>query len=505
MKISIKQTVKTIAVTAALVTAPLAQATNGYFTIGAGAKNRSMAGAGIAFGQDALASALNPATLAGIGTRVDGGVEIFNPQREATVDASGMVTPDLDGPGPATSLSGIKSNANSGATLFAVPNIGFTKDFGNGLTAGLAITANGGMNTRYNTNLYTNAVAPVIGQSSNNNFPTPQSPPGPSGFAGLLETGFGVNPNTIDAAMGQLLSNPNLGPSLGVNLAQLLFAPTIAYQITQNHSVGFAPVIGYQRFRAYGLGIFAGFSSDPANLTNKGDDDAWGIGGRIGYQGKFGPVSFGATATSKIYMQEFDNYAGLFAEQGDFDIPATYGVGLAIEVTPKITFAADVSRILYGDVNAIANDGPTGDEFFSGFAFALSGGTAPGTSVSNPLGSNNGWGFGWDDVTIYKVGVNYAHSNKWTFRAGFNYAELPYDDDQALFNVLAPAVVEQHITAGFTYAPDASSEISATYMHALRNEVDYTYNGSGGFTGFSFSADQAMQQNALEISYAKKF
>ncbi len=505
MKIRLKQTLSSLAVAAALVAAPLAEATNGYFRIGYGAKNRGMAGAGIAYGQDTLASAVNPAALAGMGNRWDAGLEIFNPQRESTVDARGMVVDAANFPFVATDLQGRKANANSGATLFAVPNMGFSKDMGGGLTAGLAIVANGGMNTRYNQNLYTNAVAPVIGQSSSNAFPSPPNPPGPSGFAGLLEFGFGVPAANIDAAMGQLLSSPDLGPSLGVNLAQLLITPTIAYQITPNHSIGFSPIIGYQRFRAYGLGIFAGFSSDPGKLTNKGDDDAWGGGARIGYQGKIGPVSFGASATSKIYMQEFDNYAGLFAEKGDFDIPATYGAGLAIEVTSKLTVAADVSRILYSGVAAINNDGPTANEFLSGFAFALSGGTAPGTSVSNPLGTNDGWGFGWDDVTVYKVGVNYAYSNKWAFRAGFNYAKTPYDDDQALFNVLAPAVVEKHVTAGFTYSPDTSSELTATYMHAFRNDVENTYQGSGGFAPFSFSARNAMQQNAIEVSYSRKF
>ncbi len=488
MRHTLRQALTTLAVATALVMAPIVQATNGYFKIGYGTKNRGMAGAGMAYGQDALAPGINPATLVGIGTRIDGGVEIFNPQREGTVDSTGL--------GP----TGVQANANSGATLFAIPNLGFSKDLGNGLTAGLAILANGGMNTRYNTNLFTNAFVPVIG--------VPSGFGGPSGFAGLIE-GAGAPSADIEAVLLALGADPDFGPSLGINLSQLLITPTIAYQLSQNHSIGFSPVLAYQRFRAYGLGLFKGFSSDPGHVTNKGDDDAWGGGARIGYQGKIGPVSFGASATSKIYMQEFDDYAGLFAEQGDFDIPPTYGVGLAIEVTSKLTIAADVSRILYGEVAAISNKGPTADEFFNGFAAVLAGANTNGLpfAVSNPLGSDNGWGFGWDDATVYKIGVNYAYSPKWTFRTGFNYSEVPYDDDQSLFNVLAPAVVEKHVTAGFTYAPDADSEVSVTYMHAFRNDTEATYTGSatGGFAGFSFGAKNAMQQNSIEISYAKKF
>lgn len=496
----LRHTIVAMTAAATVMTAPLTHATNGYFKIGYGAKNRGLAGVGMAYGQDSLAAAINPAALAGMGDRVDAGVELFSPLREATVDARGLSAPDFG----AGALSGAEAHAASDANLFAIPNFGLAWNSGR-VTLGLAVVANGGMNTRYSENLFFNSVAPVIGQSSNNSFPTPPLPPGPSGFAGLLENGFGVSANSIDAAMGQLLSAPGLNSTLGVNLEQALITPTLAWQMTDHQSLGVSPIIGYQRFRAYGLGIFTAFSSKPTHVTNQGDDDAWGYGGRIGYKGTFGPLSIGASATSKIYMSKFSKYSGLFAEQGDFDIPATYGAGIALAVTPKLHIGFDVSRILYGDVAAISNNGPTANEFLSAFAYALSQGTAPGTSIASPLGTNKGWGFGWKDMTIYKAGVDYAYNSHWTFRAGFNYSKAPYDSDQALFNVLAPAVVEKHATVGFTYAPSDASEFTVTYMHAFRNTVDNTYQGSGPFTGFSYSARNGMQQNALEVSYGMRF
>ncbi|HHO68961.1 MAG TPA: hypothetical protein ENK12_08020, partial [Gammaproteobacteria bacterium] len=84
MKRTLKRTLTSLAVASAIVAAPLAQATNGYFKIGYGSKNRGMAGAGMAYGQDSLAPSINPAALAGMGDRFDVGVELFNPQREGT-------------------------------------------------------------------------------------------------------------------------------------------------------------------------------------------------------------------------------------------------------------------------------------------------------------------------------------------------------------------------------------------------------------------------------------
>ncbi len=498
MKGILKHTLTPLAL-ASLLVAPLAQATNGYFKIGAGSKNRGMAGAGIAFGQDAMTSAINPAALSGIGSRLDVGVELFKPKRSGEVDARGMAIPDL-GNGP---RQGAVSDEKSRSNTFFIPHLGISKAWSKRITIGMAMVGNGGMNTRYGDadtgtgNIYTTAFAPVIGDTSTGAF----QPGGPSGFAGFLEAN-GVPASQMDPNLAALYTNPNSGPSLGVNLAQLLITPTIAYKIGDHHSIGFSPVIGYQAFRAYGLGLFQGLSSNPGKVTNNGNDEAYGIGAQIGYLGTFGPVSIGATARSKIYMEEFDDYAGLFAEQGDFDIPPTFGAGVAFQATPGLTIAADVTRILYSEVAAIANKGPTADEFFNALTGSLIGNPA---LVSNPLGSNDGWGFGWDDVWVYKIGVNYAYNNDWTFRAGFNYSQVPYDNDQALFNVLAPAVVEKHITAGFTRSLSPASEITVTYMHALRNNVDYTYQGTGANAGFSYTAENNMYQNALEVSYGLRF
>jgi long-chain fatty acid transport protein len=514
MKGILKRAVASAAV-AAVLASPLAQATNGYFKIGYGAKNRGMAGAGMAFAQDSLAPAVNPATLASVEDRVDAGLELFKPKRRGRVDATGIGVPDLG----AGAAQGANSSENSRSNTFLIPSFGISKAWSSNFTLGLAVVANGGLNTRYGNadgvfpgsgNIFTDAFAPVVGDTTSSTFV-----PGPSGFGGFLEvigpdgvpgSGDEVPTAVLDANLANLYGNSNTTPSLGVNLAQVLLTPTIVWKINQNHSLGFSPVIGHQAFRAYGLGLFQAFSSDPGNVTNKGDDDSWGLGARVGYQGTFGMFSFGASATSKIYMEEFDDYSGLFAEQGDFDIPATFGGGIAVHFTPKLTVAADVTRILYGDVKAIANDGPTADEFFGAFLNALANPAPnPGAFVPRALGNNNGFGFGWDDVTVYKVGVNYALNSSWTLRGGFNYSEVPYDDDQALFNVLAPAVVEKHITAGFTYSPSQSQELTVTYMHALNNDVEYTYEGSGSFTGFSYTAKNKMYQNAIEASYAWKF
>jgi long-chain fatty acid transport protein len=512
MKAILKRTLTSLAA-AALVASPLANATNGYFLVGAGSKNRGVAGAGIAFPQDAMASATNPASITAIGNRVDVGAEFFKPKRRGVVDASGIDT-SVAGPIPGyTPLAGQRAEKKSGSNVFFIPHLGFTKAWTDRITLGFAIAGNGGMNTRYGDanagvvgagNLYTDAFAPVVGTCSDAGAGCPTGPGLPplfSGFAGLLEA-QGVPSSVLAPNLQNLYLNPNNSPSLGVNLAQVLVTPTIAYKINEHHSIGFSPVIGVQEFRAFGLGLFQALSDNPGSVTNRGNDLVYGFGAQVGYMGTFDWLSIGATARSKIYMDEFNKYKGLFAEQGDFDVPPTFGVGIGVKPTSKLTIAADVTRILYSQVDAIHNKGPTADEFFNALAGALTGN--PGF-IAHPLGSNDGWGFGWDDVWVYKLGVDYEYSSNWAFRAGFNYAKMPYDKDQALFNVLAPAVVEKHVTAGFTRSLTPNSELTFTYMHAFRNKVDYTYQGTGQNAAFSFSAKNDMYQNAFELSYGLRF
>jgi len=522
MKVILKWTLTSLTA-AALVASPLANATNGYFLVGAGSKNRGVAGAGIAFPQDSMASAVNPASITAIGNRVDVGAEFFKPKRRGVVDATGIDT-SVAGPIPGyTPLAGQRAERKSGSNVFFIPHLGFTKAWTDRITLGFAIAGNGGMNTRYGDpdsgtgNLYTDAFGSAIGNCSDGAQcpqPTPPFPPLFSGFAGLIElqlqqpppAGASLTPAQASGVLAPnllaLYTNPNNTPSLGVNLAQVLITPTIAYKINKHNSIGFSPVIGVQEFRAFGLGLFQALSSEPGSVTNRGNDLTYGFGAQVGYMGTFDWFSVGATARSRIYMDEFNKYKGLFAEQGDFDVPPTFGVGIGLKPTSKLTIAADVTRILYSEVDAIHNKGPTADEFFNALAGALTGN--PGF-IAHPLGSNNGWGFGWDDVWVYKLGVDYAYSTNWSFRAGFNYAKMPYDKDQVLFNVLAPAVVEKHVTAGFTRSLSQNSELTFTYMHAFRNKVDYTYQGTGQNAAFSFSAKNDMYQNAFELSYGLRF
>ncbi|MEE8379727.1 MAG: outer membrane protein transport protein, partial [Gammaproteobacteria bacterium] len=251
----------------------------------------------------------------------------------------------------------------------------------------------------------------------------------------------------------------------------------------KDHSVGATLNMIYQKFKAEGLEGF-GLSSDI------GEDTSTGFSVGLGWTGKLSPtMTVGATYTTQAQMSEFDKYDGLFAEQGSFDIPATAGVGVAFEATPTTTVALDVTKIYYSSVDSIANP----------IANILNCPGFGGADASQCMGGDNGPGFGWEDMTVFKLGVSWQQSKDLVLRAGYNHGKNPIPDSETLFNILAPGVVEDHVTFGATKTLANGGELTFMYMHAFENTVKGSGSIPAAFGGGE--VDIKMQQNAVGIAY----
>ncbi len=281
--------------------------------------------------------------------------------------------------------------------------------------------------------------------------------------------------------------------SLGVNLIQMIMAPGMAYNLNRQHSVGVSLQLAVQQFRAYGLkNAFASLSLDPDNLTNRGNDYSYGGGVRLGWRSKFFDkrLTLGGTYASRIYMTKFDKYKGLFANDGEFDIPENFGLGISVQPIDSLTIAFDWQKILYSDIAAVGNP-----------SIPIS---ADPNNTENKLGASSGPGFGWSDQNVYKIGVSYDWSPSLTLRAGYNYAETPIQENESLeFNVLAPATTEQHYTVGATYRVGKAHEWSFAYQHAQRNTLKTVIDANAGLP-FSGPVETELYINTVEVGYSFK-
>ncbi|CAA9891845.1 conserved exported hypothetical protein [Candidatus Methylobacter favarea] len=373
-------------------------ATNGYFAHGYGARSKAMAGTGVAFSQDAIAGALNPAGLVYVGNSLDVELEFFSPLRQYTVQG---------GPTPASIFPLNSGTVTSESDIFAIPTLGWSYQIDNQQSVGLTAYGNGGMNTDYE------------------DFANPLCPPASS-------------------ARGTFCAG-----STGVDLAQGFIVPSYAHSFANGRfSLGVSPIFAVQTFKAKGLASFGNFSSDPQHLSDTGRDWSYGVGFRVGGQAELLPgLRLGAAYKSRIYMTEFDKYAGLFADHGGFDIPDSFNIGLSWAINNAVTTAFDVEHIRYSEIQSVGN--PL-QPLLQGI----------------PLGADHGPGFGWNDMTIYKLGVQWQQSKNWILRAGLSYGKQPIESTEVLFNILAPGVQEWHLTTGFSHALTDQDELSFAFMYS---------------------------------------
>ena len=409
MKIRSKLLVSAFLIMAGIISSQTASATDGYFSLAYGTQNKGMAGAGIAWYKNSLING-NPASLVKLGGQYQFGVNMFSPNREYTVTGNPSMMDGTFGLAPGT--------VESDSKMFFMPTFGANWMLNEKSSFSVAMYGNGGMNTDY---------APKNGVGT-----------------------FGAPDKRT-----------------GVDLGQMFLNLSYAYQVSEKHSFGVTVIAAYQYFEAKGLEQFGNFgmSSDPTKLTDNGHDSALGMGFKLGYLGQLTEkLSVGASYQTMVYMSEFDDYAGLFAEQGDFDIPSTWTVGLAYEANEDWLFAADFKRINYTDIPAVSNN----------------------MNFTSLLGNDSGSGFGWEDINVYKVGAEYAGIDTWTLRAGYSHCDQPIQESEVMFNILAPGVMQDHITLGCSKVlSDKGNALHFAFVYAPESSVK-------GYNPMDFDAEQAM-------------
>jgi long-chain fatty acid transport protein len=475
---------------ASVVAIQTAQATNGTMSHAYSPASKGMAGAGeAALPQDTLSIVGNPAGLTKLGKRMDVGAAWFSPHRKYSgvnpMRGDSAIAPIGSGNGTGT----VESENND----FFVPNFGFSYPINDKSAFGVALFGNGGMNTDFRS---VDTLGNLGTYGGNNGCANPPH------YQNALPCGPQV-PGT--AAIG--------GGDTGVNLTQLGIALGYALDVTDNLSLGASFLIGYQQIEIRGVGAFQGYTetftqsmlanraasgTSPSNLSDNGVDSALGYGVQLGALWEINPQwTAGISWRSKMYMDKLDKYSDLFAESGGFDMPSVGTIGLAFKPNDRLAFAFDVQQIWYSDIPSIGNNNELATRCDLNAAFGFP--SAPG-NVYDPqycLGGSKGAGFGWRDMTVLKLGVQYALNDTLTLRAGYSHGNSPIVSREVAFNTLAPGVIEDHYTIGATYRLRKDYELTFWGMYAPENTV----KGPGAFTG-SQAPEISMYQYELGVNFA---
>jgi len=450
----------TTAIVTLLLTTPL-WATNGYFTHGTGTKNKGMAGSGLAMPEDAISVANNPASALSNTGKYDLGIAVFSPLRHYETSDS-----LYNGQGGTFTIG--PNSIDSDNNYFYIPHMAGAWKINDESAWAASFYGKGGMNTTWNGGTAT------------------FDPDGP-GPAPVM---------TLPGTYGGGIAGGNGGA--GVDLNQAFLELTYARSAGDKFTWGASLVGVMQVFAARGLSAFAGYTETfaasggtvfPENLTNNGHDQSYGLGAKLGIKWDLTEtVAFATSYQFKIGMSKLKDYSDLFADSGNMDIPASLKAGLTFRPQQNFALNFDIEKIWYSDVVSVGNA-------FSNL-FSCPTANPQSTDVSYCLGGKNGAGFGWDDMMVYKIGAQWNAGKDWTWRAGFSHGKQPIPSSEVLFNILAPGVIEDHLTFGLTRTLSSGDEINMSFMYGFNKKVTGP-NPLDPSQTISFDMDQW----ELELSY----
>lgn len=376
---------------------------------GAGAVNRSMGGASTAAPIDASGSLYwNPAAISGLGrSELEFGLEMLYVESSlaSSVGAGAL------GPGtPPIPLAG-STRGDSGVSPLPAAGLVYHPD-DSPWTFGLGVFVVGGFGANY-------------GGSTTN--PILTSPP---------PNGVGVGP-------------------VFSQLQVIETVPTVAYQLTENVSVGFAPTFA-----------LASLAFDPALIASPDDSNhnglatypsathgsyTWGAGFQTGifYAGPAG-WNLGVSFKSPQWLDDFrfnatDELGRPRLLKFHFGYPLIASLGTAYTGWERWVFAADVRYIDYHHTPG-----------FSGIGFDAAGALR---------------GLGWDSTLLVSLGVQHELTEFLKLRAGYSYSPNPIEDARTGFNIASGAIVEHALYLGASYDITRALVASVAYGHGFANTI----------------------------------
>lgn len=264
----------------------------------------------------------------------------------------------------------------------------------------------------------------------------------------------------------------------GLGLEQTLFSPTYSFQINDRSEVGVSAVLAYQQFSTFGFGHLA---ADDLNHMLRGRESSLGTGVRLGMSSELVPgLSVGAAYQSRIAMDPFRRHRGLYTEPGEFDIPSSANLGLALDTTGQTTLSLDVRHIGYSDIKPF-----TSRVLPNRFLALLGDGTSPD--------------FAWNDLTVYQVGWTWRNEDEdlaWNLK--WSTRRQPAPTSEVLASALREQFSDEHWQVGMTRR---TSDYSRVSLSASYTPSDYFL----ALDGRGFEAEDTLDRVEVEARWSMDF
>jgi long-chain fatty acid transport protein len=270
--------------------------------------------------------------------------------------------------------------------------------------------------------------------------------------------------------------------SLG--LERRLISPGLLHRLNDKQLVGVSAVFVTQSYGVSRLGMQSYNQSLPTNLRSTIYDPyqetGYGAGVNLALSSEITHgVTLDAGFQSRINMNEFANYRGVYSQPADLDIPARARLGLAFQASDRSWLNVSVERVLYSEVGAFASR------------------NLPGRFLSL-LGDSTSPSFSWDDLTVYSVGWAWADNKGTSWHVDFSSRSQPSPSSRILSQAIDADMAQNAMTIGYSRRMSMTSRFNVNAAYA---PAEYAFGGNV----LGVTTDQLSQDFELEAFWIWDF
>jgi len=239
------------------------------------------------------------------------------------------------------------------------------------------------------------------------------------------------------------------------------FSPGIEHEFGEGSILGVSAVVAYQRYSAASLGLFA--ASEPGgdfglySGYQPYQDSGYGTGVRLAVrQEVFDGLQLDAGFQSRIDMEEFAAYRGVYSQPADLDIPARARVGVSFQASERSWLNVAVERVMYSDINAFPS------RYLPNRFLSL-------------LGDSTSPSFAWEDLTVYTVGYTWTDGADQQWHIDLSTRTQPDPTSRLLSDALAGELANSAMTLGYSRRTGERSRLN---LNAAYAPSEYAFGGS---------------------------
>jgi long-chain fatty acid transport protein len=247
----------------------------------------------------------------------------------------------------------------------------------------------------------------------------------------------------------------------GTSFERQYFAPGVQHQFSDTGILGVSAIVAYQRYSAANLGLFAASSLGQDVGIYSGfqpyQESGYGTGVRLAVQQEImSGVSFDAGFQSRIDMEEFAAYRGVYSNPADLDIPARASAALAFQTSERSWLNVAVERVMYSDISAFPSQ------------------HLPNRFLSL-LGDSTSPSFNWEDLTVYSVGYTWSDGKDQEWRVDLSTRTQPSPTSKLLNRALSGDLASSAMVVGYSRRTGDRSRLN---LNAAYAPSEYAFGGS---------------------------